>query len=306
MSILRQYKESLKAIEAEEVFDLLIFRPLAFVFVKLTYPINLTPNQVSTTAMIFGVAAGVLFGFGRYDYIILGAIFYFICNVLDCADGQIARLKKNGTKVGRIVDGFIDYIVSTSVFIGIAIGLVTAYAYQGSSLEFNYFNLNNVLYIWLISIMGGLSSALQALYFDLYRNKYLEKVFGKVSNLKEEYREFAEEKEKLEKEGIKIFDRFLIAVYLKYCNLQMKGQVSKAKQTLSVEPKLYVSKNKYLLRLWSLIGSTTHITLCIICAFLNNLELFLIVCIVPMNLLMMLLFYFQKRTDASLTKQTQS
>ena len=66
-------------------------------------------------AMFVGIA-GIMFGLGTYQYLVYGAILYFLCNILDCADGQIARLKKNGTKVGRIVDGFIDYIVSTAVF----------------------------------------------------------------------------------------------------------------------------------------------------------------------------------------------
>ncbi|MGH2574826.1 MAG: CDP-alcohol phosphatidyltransferase family protein, partial [Ignavibacteria bacterium] len=123
MGLLQQYKESLKVVEAEETFDLLIYRPLAFLFVKATYPTNLTPNQVSSIAMLFGIVAGIFFGFGAYSFLILGAGFYFLCNVLDCADGQIARLKKNGTKVGRIIDGFIDYVVSISVFIGIGIGM---------------------------------------------------------------------------------------------------------------------------------------------------------------------------------------
>jgi phosphatidylglycerophosphate synthase len=41
------------------------------------------------------------------------AALYFISNVLDCADGQIARLK-NGTKVGRIVDGLLVLLFLSS------------------------------------------------------------------------------------------------------------------------------------------------------------------------------------------------
>jgi len=123
MQLLQQYKASLKAIEAEETFDLIIYRPLAFLFVKATYGIDLTPNQVSVAAMFIGVLGGVLFGCGSYTCIAAGAACYFLSNVLDCADGQIARLKKNGSRIGRIVDGFIDYVVSISVFLGIAISL---------------------------------------------------------------------------------------------------------------------------------------------------------------------------------------
>ena len=46
-----------------------------------------------------------------------------MCNVFDCADGQLARLKKNGTRVGRIIDGLIDYVTAVATFTGIGIAL---------------------------------------------------------------------------------------------------------------------------------------------------------------------------------------
>ncbi len=43
-------------------------------------------------------------------------------NIIDCSDGQLARLKKNGTHTGRIIDGSADYITAAFVFIGLGIG----------------------------------------------------------------------------------------------------------------------------------------------------------------------------------------
>ncbi|MBI5727855.1 MAG: CDP-alcohol phosphatidyltransferase family protein [Ignavibacteriales bacterium] len=103
MSLYSQYKATLKAVEVEEIFYLIIYRPLAFLFVKATYSFNLTPDRVSAAALTIGSTSGIMFGFGSYTFLVIGAILYFTSNVLDCADGQIARLKKNGTKVGRIV-----------------------------------------------------------------------------------------------------------------------------------------------------------------------------------------------------------
>ena len=65
--------------------------------------------------MISGIAAGVSFSRGDYRYFILGGVFYGLANVLDCLDGMIARVKKNGTKTGRLIDGYVDYIVNMSV-----------------------------------------------------------------------------------------------------------------------------------------------------------------------------------------------
>ena len=49
-------------------------------------------------------------------------MFYLLFNVLDCSDGQLARIKKNGTSVGRLLDGIADYIAAIAIYAGIAIG----------------------------------------------------------------------------------------------------------------------------------------------------------------------------------------
>lgn len=300
MNLYSQYKASLKAIEVEEIFDLIIYRPLAFLFVKATYSFNITPDMVSVIALSIGCAAGIMFGLGTYTFLFIGALLYFISNVLDCADGQIARLKKNGTKVGRIVDGFVDYIVSIFVFFGIAIGLTKQFNLQEINLWGNsYIQINPVLYIWLASIIGGISSAVQAFYFDFYRNKFLEVVYGKFQNIIEEIKEYHEEQLRLKKSGGHFFQRFLISIYLKYSALQLKIQKDDEKNhnRQRPNPELYYRNNRLLLRMWSYIGSTTHITLCVICAFIGNMEAFLIICILPLNLLMLVLFLIQKRIN---------
>ena len=303
MSILQQYKESLKTVEAEEIFDLLIFRPLAFIFVKITYGLDfLTPNLVSVIAMAFGVSAGIMFGFGIAQYLIYGAALYFLCNTLDCADGQIARLKHNGTKVGRIVDGFIDYVVSTAVFIGIGIGLSHQSELMPLSFRGNIFNINSVVHIWMITVLAGISSAVQAFMFDFYRNKFLEIVHGKFSSLEDEINEYKQELERIEREPDKagFLDSLLIKIYLMYSGLQLKLQKSKHKDGSYIKPnsKVYYMQNKLLLRLWSFIGSTTHITICLVCALFNNLELFLLICILPLNLLMAFLYLAQSKVNS--------
>lgn len=305
MSIIKQYKESLKTVEAEEIFDLLIYRPLAFIFVKITYPLDfLTPNLVSILAMVAGVIAGVMFGFGSAAYLLYGAALYFLGNVLDCADGQIARLKHNGTKVGRIVDGFIDYVVSIAIFIGIGIGLSHQADMHGITLWGDKLGINIYAYIWIITILAAFSSATQAFIFDFYRNKFLEVVYDKFSPLEDELKEYTGELERIEREPdtAGFMDSLLIRLYLKYTRLQMMIQNNKHSGESAPKPnsKVYFVQNKALLRLWSYIGSTTHITLCIICALLNNIELFLLICILPLNLLMAVLYLAQSKVNTKL------
>ena len=81
-------------------------------------------------------------------------------------------------------------------------------------------------YIWVIGILGGISSAIQAFYFDFYRNKFLEIVYGKATNIIDEINEYEEEKKKFEEEPgtANIFEKFLVNIYLQLYTLQLKIQ----------------------------------------------------------------------------------
>jgi hypothetical protein len=306
-NLFKEFINSLKGIEAEEIFDLIIFRPLAFLFVKITYSTNITPNQISIIAMILGIIGGYLYGFGYFPFILIASVFYLLCNVFDCADGQVARLKKNGTKTGRIIDGFIDYIVSIAVFAGIPYGLSSMY--QGGIITYwgnQYLHFNPYVYIWLLAILAGISSAAQAMIFDYYRNQWISIVYDKFSSLEDEINEFKEEKERIinNKSGSK-FDLFLINIYLKYSASQLKIQKqnhNSGNSEVKISKEDYYNKNKLLLRMWSFMGSTTHITLCIVCGLFYNLELFLLICLIPLNILMLILQIVQKKVLANLKK----
>ncbi len=94
MSWFNEYKTSLKLIEVEELLDLVFYRPLAFLFVKMVYRTNLTPNQITTIALIVGMIGGVFYFFNTHLAITIGAVLLILYDVLDCSDGMVARLKK--------------------------------------------------------------------------------------------------------------------------------------------------------------------------------------------------------------------
>jgi phosphatidylglycerophosphate synthase len=50
---------------------------------------------------------------------LFGLVVLFISEILDCADGDLARLKKKVSKKGEFMDSFLDKIVEVFVFYGI-------------------------------------------------------------------------------------------------------------------------------------------------------------------------------------------
>jgi hypothetical protein len=285
MSWYSEYKSSLKGYDVEELLDIFFYRPMSFVFVKLIYSTNITPNQISIVSMLFGILTGVMFGFGTYQFFVFGAIALLISNVLDCADGQLARLKKNGTGIGRIIDGFIDYITGLSIYVGIGIGLSIA--------------TGDYLYVWAITAIGGFSRVLQNMMFDNFRNRYLANVYDKGSNLDKEIEEYSRLKRIIDKTKGRYVEKFLVNIYIKYASVQNKTAKD---EKMNVSSEVYKSRNIMLLRAWSWIGSTTHLTAVMVACVLNRVDLYLWVTFTLGNLLLVTFYIIQKKVLNDLSK----
>lgn len=285
MSWYSEYKSSLKGYDVEELLDIFFYRPMSFLFVKLIYSTDITPNQISIVSMLFGILTGVMFGFGTYQFFIFGAVALLISNVLDCADGQLARLKKNGTGIGRIIDGFIDYITGLSIYVGIGIGLSIA--------------TGNYLYVWVITAIGGFSRVLQNMMFDNYRNMYLANVYDKASDLDKEIEEYTRLKRVIDKTKGRYIEKFLVNIYIKYASVQNKTAKD---EKLNVSSEVYKSKNIMLLRAWSWIGSTTHLTAVMVACVLNRVDMYLWITFTLGNLLLLTFYIIQKKVLNDLSK----
>ena len=285
MSLYTEFKNSLKSYDVEEIIDIFFYRPLSFLFVKLIYSTNITPNQISVVSMLFGILTGVMFGFGTHKFFIFGAIALLISNILDCADGQLARLKKNGTGIGRVIDGFIDYVTGLSIYVGIGIGLSIA--------------TGDYLYVWIITAIGGFSRVLQNMLFDNYRNMYMANVYGKGSNLDKEIEEYTRLKRIIDKTKGRFVEKFFVNIYIKYATFQSKTAKD---EKMNVSSEDYKNKNMMLLRTWSWIGSTTHLTAVMIACFFNRVDAYLWITFTLGNMILLILYIIQKKVLNDLSK----
>ena len=178
MTLFEEFKKGLKAISVEEVLDLVFYRPLAFVLVKAIYHTQITPNQLTLASMVLGIVGGAAYAFGTPLAFVVGAVFYLLYDVVDCSDGQLARLKHAGTPIGRILDGVADYTASLAAYVGIGIG----YACRS----------DHLLLMWLLTAAAGFSNAIQSGLLDFYRNRYLDIVLGRTSILDDEQQNLRE------------------------------------------------------------------------------------------------------------------
>lgn len=287
MSLYTEYKKSLKMLEVEEILDLIIFRPPAFLLVKLIYQTSITPNQITWVSLFFGVFGAFLITFGTASAYTLAAICFIIYNILDCSDGQLARLQNSGTLTGRIVDGFADYIVAITSYLAIGVGYAS--------------NTNDPFFYWTLTVLAGFSNALHSFALDYYRNQFLDYALDRKSILGEDLEQFETEYKRFITVKKWSLDRLLIWIYLKYSRIQISlSSKQDQSQTRIYDPKDYYNKNKRMIHLWTYIGPTTELTFMIVCAFINRWDIFLWGMVTIGTIYTLILYIIQKSVNASL------
>src|SRR3954469_15081679 len=109
------YFSSLKPLEVEEPIDVWVHRPPAYVLAKILLPTPVSPNLVTIGSILASFAAGAAI-FARFRWHLpLAGVLIFSSAVLDCCDGQLARLRKSSSAFGRMLDGVADLVGSTVV-----------------------------------------------------------------------------------------------------------------------------------------------------------------------------------------------
>jgi phosphatidylglycerophosphate synthase len=80
----------------------------------------LTPNGVTILATAVGLLAAAAFGLGGYAEGIIGALLFQLSAILDCCDGEVARLKFLESSMGEQLDVVLDNVVHVALYAGIA------------------------------------------------------------------------------------------------------------------------------------------------------------------------------------------
>jgi phosphatidylglycerophosphate synthase len=283
----RDYKKSIKHAIFDETLTLYILRPIAFIFVKLFYPTSITPNQISLMTAIVGIISGYFFSRGDVISFVIAGSLYFLSMVLDCVDGMIARLKNSGTPVGRIIDGFSDYIVGISVYIGMGIGFGKGLI-DVKFLPFSY---------WWFLVIAAISHIFHAMLVDYYRAEFMAHGLGKQTSTWEEKEIFTDELNKIKHQKGKLFEKVLIAVYLGYSHLQLFKMDTNMGAKEEYNKLIYFKSNKLLIRLWFWIGPTASAFIIIISAFLFRPIIFFAFTIGLANIYMIILWIIQVKVN---------
>ena len=156
-------QDTLKSQDTEEWIDLIFYRPIGYWWALFFRKLNVTPNTVTILSIILGMAAGIMFYFTDLWINIIGMTLLVWANSYDSADGQLARMTGNFSRVGRILDGIAGDLWFITIYIAIFLRLMPEWSYQ----------------IWILGLTAGYFHIKQAAIADYIRNFHIMFVKGK-------------------------------------------------------------------------------------------------------------------------------
>lgn len=178
------YRASLKSMDTEEHIDLAFYRPIGYAWACLAKKLGVTPNAITIASIFLGVGAGVAFYFNNLWINILGMLLLVWANSFDSADGQLARMTKQYSRLGRILDGLSGDFWFATIYVAICLRENVT----------SQFFMNYPWLIWVIAVVTGICHAKQAAMADYYRQFHLYFLKGEEGS---ELENAAELKEKL-------------------------------------------------------------------------------------------------------------
>jgi len=117
----RRLFSSLKG-EFEGFVDRFFNRKVSRWFTRVFLTLRFSPNAITIVATVVGLIAAAGFGLGSYQAGIGAALLFQLAAVIDCCDGEVARLTFTESPFGAWLDIAMDNVVHMAIFGGIAIG----------------------------------------------------------------------------------------------------------------------------------------------------------------------------------------
>lgn len=159
-----------------------VSRPVSRLFMKLGF----SPNAITLLSMVIGLTGAACFATGSYRAGIVGGLLFQLAVIIDCCDGEVARLTFAESRLGRELDLVSDNIVHVAVFAGIAWG-----TYQESPVSSGYLPLllgamavvSTGLSLWCVNRVKSLKA--NSLFWRRMRQAdrtHFDFILGRVAN----------------------------------------------------------------------------------------------------------------------------
>lgn len=202
-------ESTLKSSDTEEFIDIYFYRPIGYQWALFFQKLGVTPNAVTIASIFIGVGSGICFYFNNLWITLLGIFLLVWANSFDSADGQLARMTKQFSALGRVLDGFAGNLWFSSIYIAICMRLFPVWGWS----------------IWLLAVVTGFFHSKQASMADYYRNIHLLFLKGKSGSELDNTAELKEKNTHLTWKA-NFMEKFVLTGYISYTKGQERWSVN--------------------------------------------------------------------------------
>lgn len=103
--------------EQDSLLSTYVNRRVSYPFTRLFLPTPITPNMLSIMVFIIGVTGCWFMAQGSYSGAVIATLMVLFAGYLDGCDGEIARLRHEGSKFGAWLDTIVDELTTMLFFI---------------------------------------------------------------------------------------------------------------------------------------------------------------------------------------------
>lgn len=293
------YRATLKPLAVEELIDLALHRPLAYLLARASYRTPVTPDQLTWASMVVGVAAGgwILHALRHGGSFAPAGALLVLSAVVDCADGQLARMRRSSSTFGRMLDGLVDAIVQASLLPGLLLMLWARHAAEGPA----------AVALWTLLWAAAVWSTVQhTSLYDRYKNLYLRNTQPGFDE-DDEDDDLAAAWRDAETRGAGPADGIRLAVYRAYLNAQralLRRVDPAAPARFRDMPALspagaarYRATSEGLMRAWTFFGVGTHIFACALAIAADRVEWYVLARLLLWNGALVTLIPLQRKAS---------
>ena len=112
-----------------------VLRPLSFPITWVFMRLGFSANQVSYLSVFVALLAATLMLSDERPLVILGALLFNLWAILDCVDGNVARVRRQVTKYGEFTDALAGYVAYALVFLAAGVAAERSRGFAPDSLS---------------------------------------------------------------------------------------------------------------------------------------------------------------------------
>ena len=270
------YKKTLKSTLSDELINTYLLRPIAGVVVWALYPTPITPNQLTIASTVAGLIAAGFYLHNEAAFTAIAGLLVTLKDLLDSADGQLARARQQYSRIGRFLDSIGDFVVDVALF-G-AIGWVL-------------YSTTRDGWMIVLALLGLVGITLRVSYHVFYQTSFL--------HLEEKYQtnRVTEEitKEDLTGDPLALaLQRCFQAIYGWQDRLMMRIDEWCKRGRLDREFSIRWYSDPVGLRISGLIGIGTELFILMVCSVLNELQTYLMLNVFLMNAVFLISILYRR------------